>query len=334
MAENTSTVGFLKMSSQAFASVNMAVASLSIFINLFFVFCMVFPSQRSEHLKQPLNILLGLLIGSSIASHVCILIFVHSGDVLFTAESPKFLINHIVEETMLFIMRTSVTSHLWLNVFYYCQIVPAQRSFLIWLKDNIRVFVYFALIMDRLFFLSSFISSILYYSEIQIISNSTTYTNTSLMDTEQNATAAILRELSETCIIQYWLRFAYFFISLCVMLAASCATVLYLRRHMKRMEESSKSFSSPRLQKQMRVTITGIVQLILQMICISWIISDGPLRLKLPSHFDPDRHIYSTVISLYTLCSTLNLCVGQSIFRQRVINMWQNLVQFFCANSE
>uniref|UniRef100_A0A8B9RNY4 Taste receptor type 2 n=1 Tax=Astyanax mexicanus TaxID=7994 RepID=A0A8B9RNY4_ASTMX len=241
-------------------------------------------------------------------------------------------------ETMLFIMRTSVTSHLWLNVFYYCQIVPAQRSFLIWLKDNIRVFVYFALIMDRLFFLSSFITSILYYSEIQIISNSTTYTNTSLMDTEQNATAAILRELSETCIIQYWLRFAYFFISLCVMLAASCATVLYLRRHMKRMEESSKSFSSPRLQKQMRVTITGIsgvssprlqrqIKVIITSILIqatlNFLCSFGVLIDEILSEYtgvDSDGLILFTIISLYSFGTTINMGITQSLFRQGAVN--------------
>ncbi|XP_072542441.1 uncharacterized protein [Salminus brasiliensis] len=329
MAPNASGVDLFRMSSKAFALVNVFVAVFNILMNLFFIFCMVFPQQGPEHLKQPLKILLGLLIECSIAVHVCILIFVQNGDVIFAPESAEFLIYHIIEEVMLFTMRTSVTSHLWLSVFYYCQIVPAQRSFFIWLKENIREFVYSALIMDRLFFLSGFISSVLYFSEIHNFPENIAAANPNLPDTQQNATSAKYRRLFDLYVIQYWIRFPYFLLSLFVMLASNCATILYLRKHMKSMKDSSRSFSLPRLQTQMRVTITGIVQAILQIICSSWIISDGPLRLTLPSNFDPDRHIYSTVISLYTLCSTLNLCAGQSIFRQRAVNAWQKLVQYF-----
>lgn len=48
-------------------------------------------------------------------------------------------------------MRTSLTSSFWLNVFYYCQIVPAPQSFFVCLKRNIRFFICSALIADKIF---------------------------------------------------------------------------------------------------------------------------------------------------------------------------------------
>ncbi|XP_036430696.1 taste receptor type 2 member 10-like [Colossoma macropomum] len=329
MAQNDSGVDVIGMSFNVFAVVNVSASVSSILMNLFFVFCMILPHQESEQLKQPLSILLGSLVGCSIAVHACVLVFVHNGFISFASDSSQFMFYHLIQELMLFTMRTSVTSHIWLNVYYYCQIVPAQCSFFIWLKRNIRVFVYSALVTEKLFFLSGFISNILYYSEVLQCCYSTNDTNSSLTGTQHNATDTKLLVLSNIFNVQYWLRLAYFLLSLCVMSASSGVTVLYLWRHMMNMEESSSSFSSPRLHRHMRVTITGIIHAVLYIICSTWLICDGPLRIQLPSHFDPERNIYCTVISLYTFCSTLNLGAGQSIFRQRIVNAWQNLLQIF-----
>ncbi|XP_066542045.1 taste receptor, type 2, member 201, tandem duplicate 1 [Hoplias malabaricus] len=287
---------------------------------------MIIPPQESERLKQPLNVLLGSLVGGNIAVHTCVIVFVYNNLVSFASKSSWFLFYYVLLEVLLFTMRTSVTSHLWLNVFYYCQIVPPRCFFFIWLKKNIKVFVYSALVMDRVFFSSSFISNLFYYSELDRLCYSVAEANSSLTCTKQNAKDSRLLVLSEIFMINYWLRLAYYLIRLCMMSASSCATILYLRRHMKSMEEGSSSFSSPRLQKQMRVTITGVIQAIFYFICSTWVICDGPLRMKLPN-FDPERYIYCSVISLYTLCSTLILAIGQTIFRQRIVHFWQNLVE-------
>ncbi|XP_056283334.1 uncharacterized protein LOC130202084 [Pseudoliparis swirei] len=39
-------------------------------------------------------------------------------------------------------MYTSMTSSVWLNFFYCCQIVPAKRAFFIWMKKNVKSIIY------------------------------------------------------------------------------------------------------------------------------------------------------------------------------------------------
>ncbi|KAL7882332.1 hypothetical protein AOLI_G00091810 [Acnodon oligacanthus] len=59
---------------------------------------------------------------------------------------------------------------------------------------------------------------------------------------------------------------ALYLVSLCVMLASSCAVVLYLWRHMKNVEGSG--LVSPRLQRQRKMTITGVTaQALLHFLC-------------------------------------------------------------------
>uniref|UniRef100_A0AAR2L9I8 Taste receptor type 2 n=1 Tax=Pygocentrus nattereri TaxID=42514 RepID=A0AAR2L9I8_PYGNA len=197
----------------------------------------------------------------------------------------------VIIECICFAMRTSVTSILWLNVFYYCQIVPAQHPPFIWMKKNIRVFIYSALIMDKFFFMFEFslVSDVLY------------------ADT--------------------WIRLAYFLLCLFVMSASSCATVLYLQRHMKSMEESSRSFSSPRLQKQMRVTITGSIQALLYFLCSTWLLVRELLVFVFYLEIDLNGHLFCTVACLYSLGITINLSVGQTVFRQQVIHVLQICLQ-------
>uniref|UniRef100_A0AAR2LUY7 Taste receptor type 2 n=1 Tax=Pygocentrus nattereri TaxID=42514 RepID=A0AAR2LUY7_PYGNA len=230
-------------------------------------------------------------------------------------------------DLVLFSVRASVTCSLWLNVFYYSQIVPAQHSVSIWLKKNIRVFTYFALILDKTYNLFGFI--------INISDNAVFFTEcfkytagVNNTDATQNRTFATSILLSNMVLINFWIRLGLTLLNLCAMSAASCATTLYLWRHVKSMEKnSSSSLSSPHLRKQMRVTITGIIQALLYFICSTWMTLDALLRVKLPIFFDMDRHIFCTVISLYSFATTINVCVGQTTFRQRVIRLWEKFLQ-------
>ncbi|XP_036430610.1 taste receptor type 2 member 1-like [Colossoma macropomum] len=300
----------ISMSIEAFQSVSVPLSLVSMLMDIVFVFCMVFPQQGQPRMKQPLNLLVGSLVGCNTALHVCTLLFVVSDFIYSPSNVNSVIFYDVAAEVLLFTMRTSVTSSLWLTVFYYCQIVPAQRSFFIWLKKNIRLFIYAALVLDKFFFLFAFIVYIWHYIEI---------------DLSKPKTFA----LSYAVNINFWLRLVYFLLSLCVMLTSSCATVLYLRRHMKNMEESSRS--SPHLHSQMRVTITGIVQTLLYFLCSVWlIISDSAFELT-NSYFDADHYVLCTVISLYSFGTNINLGVGQSIFRERIVLVCQKVCEIVHA---
>ncbi|KAL6484121.1 hypothetical protein MHYP_G00061660 [Metynnis hypsauchen] len=113
---------------------------------------------------------------------------------------------------------------------------------------------------------------------------------------------------SEIILVGFWIRLGVFLLSLCVMLASSCAVVLYLWRHMKNVEDSG--LVSPRLQRQIKMTITGItVQALLHLLC-----SDGVIIFQIILQYtdmdvDWNGNILCTIISLYSFGTTVNMMI-------------------------
>ncbi|XP_036820925.1 uncharacterized protein LOC118944680 [Oncorhynchus mykiss] len=231
----------------------------------------------------------------------------------FRAEDPQiltgFLFHHLSTQSNS-LMSTSV----WLNFFYYTQIVPAQRALFIWVKRNIKIIIYWGLFVDRVLFMFD-LASVIYYVTITEGNDNITYTSTN--DTVSGSTDG----LYYTDLVCFYSKMIYMFFCLCVMVGSSWVTVCYLHRHMKRMKESGSPFSSPRLHSQMRVTITGILQGILYFLCALWIFLNI-FSDNYPSSIKFDYNTYYTVISLYMFSTTVNLGIGQSVFRQRAADIW------------
>lgn len=313
------------MRAATFASVNLPVCTLGVSVNLFLAFSMLFPQQGTERLKRPLNVLLGSLVVYNISLQVCVFLYALTEIRVFKVCDICYA---VLVECIYFNMRTSMSSHLWLNVFYYCQIVPAQRSLFIWLKKNIRVFMYSALITDKVCLLFGFsvgmsfgainIELDEYFAEADINS---TYSQWNAIHEKMDTVMYVLH-------VDLWMRLVYFLLSLSVMLASSCSTVLYLRTHMKNMEKSSSgAFSSPRLQRQIRVTITGIIQIVLYSLCSAFMIVREILVSLAHLELDSNGYLFCTTICLYCLGTTINLVVGQTIFRQRASHILQTCLE-------
>ncbi|XP_053089831.1 uncharacterized protein LOC128318306 [Pangasianodon hypophthalmus] len=286
---------------------------IGLLMNIFLVFCMFFPQQRTRRLKQPLNVLLGTLVGCSITLQLCNL------TCAIMSFSSGFMSYFIIIQLAYFTMRSSVTSSFWLNVFYYCQIVPANHSVFICLKRNNRFFIYSALIADKIFFLIGFSAGITcsaVHAELFCENDhNTTYTQ---FNETQNAKMDTLQVVFA---IDSWIRCGYLLLCLFVMLTSNCVTILYLQKHMKSMEGSN--FSSARVKRQMRVKITGIIQTLLSFFCLVWMIVDD----LLPQYINLYAYIYGTVGCFYSLGTTINLCVGQTIFRSCVVKVYQQCLQ-------
>lgn len=304
----------------AFDAVTIFMSIVNFFINIFLLFSVFFKQQRLRRLKQPLNVLLGTLLGCNITFQLCNCIC--SITDFFPLGFTDYV---IIIEIALFTVRTSVTSSMWLNVFYFCQIVPAKRSFFIFLKKNIRGFIYSALIADKIFFLFELFSAIA-CSVIYVVPHennlNTTYTQ---FDDIHNAKLNALLVIST---VVMWLHCVYLSLCICIMLSSNCATILYLQKNLKCMK-GSRSSLSPRLQRQMRVTITGIVQTFLSFLCLVWMIVEDALIYYLYSN----GYIYGTVISIYSLGTTINLCIGQTVFRQRVVEIYHKCRQTLAFES-
>uniref|UniRef100_A0AAY5EFD0 Taste receptor type 2 n=1 Tax=Electrophorus electricus TaxID=8005 RepID=A0AAY5EFD0_ELEEL len=269
MVLNDSEVFSIAMSTFVFGAVNMSLSTVSIPLNLFDVFCLII-TQGSEWLKPPLNILLGSLIGSNIVLHVFTFVLALCE---FISISLSEMFTGVAEVTMMYIMEISITSSIWLNVFYYCQVAPAQHPVFIWLKKNIRVFIYSALIMDRLLFLFGFMANLAYIIKER-------QKDVRVMDAMQNRTS--MDFLLNTLTSDFPLRLAYISLSLCVMSASICAIVLHLWKHMQNMKEGSSSFSSPQLLSQLRSSLTGIIQAFLYLPCSAFMIAYKIITLEFP----------------------------------------------------
>uniref|UniRef100_A0AAR2IM81 Taste receptor type 2 n=1 Tax=Pygocentrus nattereri TaxID=42514 RepID=A0AAR2IM81_PYGNA len=248
-----------EMSGEAFGSVNVPVSVFSLILNIIFVFCLLFPHRGTKRLKQPLNILLGSLVGSNIAAHICILVMVVY-NFLSPTSIKSLIIWWLVPVIAVYTMMISVNSSHWLNVFYCFQILPVQRPSFIWLKRNIRIFMYSALVFSVVVCL---LGMSVNTAGIFILYENTTENQTDWRGLD-NAWSAV-----------FWMTLGLFCLSLCVMLVSSCATLVFLWRHMKNMEKSSSPVSSPHRQRQIRVTIISIaVQAVLHIICSALVVLD------------------------------------------------------------
>uniref|UniRef100_A0A3B4C720 Taste receptor type 2 n=1 Tax=Pygocentrus nattereri TaxID=42514 RepID=A0A3B4C720_PYGNA len=252
-----------------------------------------------KRLKQPLKILLGILVGSNIAAHVCISLTV------FLSTFVKDFVFYIVVYTMM----ASITSSHLLNVFYCCQIISVQHPFFIWLKRNIKTVIYFALIVNTV---------------LCLFGLSATLTAMSILNNYENTTVTKIDwlGLSDTTQGVLWMGLSFFSFSLSVMLISSCLSVVYLWRHLRNMQESSSSFTSPHRQRPIKSTIRGIIlQALLHVICSFAVIINENLIKVLHWNFDCNSNITCMIVSflfhyfiLYFITLFLLMCFAYLCF--------------------
>ncbi|XP_052420670.1 uncharacterized protein LOC127964492 [Carassius gibelio] len=306
----------VNMSMVAFAIVNVPVSIATILLNIFFAYCMIFSQKGpANSIKPLLNVLLCSLIGCSLVLNILNLLLVYSN--FFDLGS---WIHIFLEAGLLFAMWTGFTASLALNVCFYFQIVPVRRPFLIRIKKHIRLFVYLALFVDRLFFLSEFlVRVILELSAMNL--NSTIHVN--ITSETPDLGIYILTH------IDFWMRCCYFLLCLGIMLASSGATVVYLWNHIKRMEKNGCSFSALRKKQQMKVAILGIIHGVLFFLASGWLMTE-----ELLSYFagfvDQQGHLICTVMAVYSLGSAILLGVSQANFFKMAKNIGRKLQTLIC----
>uniref|UniRef100_A0AAQ5X4V6 Taste receptor type 2 n=1 Tax=Amphiprion ocellaris TaxID=80972 RepID=A0AAQ5X4V6_AMPOC len=215
----------------------------------------------------------------------------------------------------------SMTCYAWLNFYYYIQIVPAQRSLWIWMKKNIRSVIYVALAVDTILLLFNGTVDIV---EALLLSPFDLY----LTFNNDTWSGHFNDELHVTSLVSFFILRLYIIFCLCVMIVSSFSTVCYLHRHMKSMAQSSSKFTSPRIQSQRRVTITGILQGVFYLVYDSFYLIDSFTWL-FSSHFYFSAWITFTATSLYISGTTVNLGIGQAIFRQRAVDVWKAIKALF-----
>ncbi|XP_072542445.1 uncharacterized protein [Salminus brasiliensis] len=326
MGYNSSSYKYIivSMKAETFVSVNVPLSAVGIFINMFFIFCMVFPPQGAEKVKKLPQVLLALLVGCNSVIHWCCLFIVFYEFFLCEVVLDWYtllVMSDLILNVMMYTMMTSVCSCHWKNMFYFCQIVPPQHSFFIWFKRNIGAVIYSALILNAVFYVFGMAVDVAY-----AVARLKYYNAYNVSSETENVLLNSVLVNRRIRLVDYWTRLVFFSLSLCVMSTSSFATVLYLWRHMKNVEESG--VSSPRLQRQIKVIITSItVQALLHFLCSDGIVMDEILAIYAKMSFDSNGYILYTFISLYSFGTTINMGVSQSLFRQGAVHIWQKLCQ-------
>ncbi|XP_073710894.1 uncharacterized protein [Misgurnus anguillicaudatus] len=279
--------------------------------------------ERPESLqKPPLNVLLGSLIGCNLIINIVNLFFMADA-----VPMPEW-IYIILRVAAFYAVRASFADCLGLNVFYYFQIVPARRPFLIWVKMHIKLLMYLMLFFANIYtlfgllwkvLLSQCNSSVVYYNLSTSWNNTTDYQegyyHESTSTHYQNC-----HEERYALITEITLMFVYSLVGFVIMVASNTSTVLYLWRHVRRMEDSS-SFSALYYQKQKRVTILSIIQTVLFFIYSLFLIVYEACIIGMNLLRDNPHCIVFSVVAFYSLGTTIILGIAQTKFRVRAVEI-------------
>lgn len=291
---------------------NFPLVVLNVIANLLFIFCLVHPIQ-GEPLKQPLKLLIWTIICSTLSFQVSLLLLLS-----FLQFFNTFELTLTVYGMFILSLSTSMTASVWLNVFYYLQIVPSKTAVFLWVKRNLKPVIYCVWVVEKLLISLTVICIVVYHIsfrnlvlDIQFL-NITIAANLLLIKVPSSVSTLA----TATMVINE----IYFITCLCIMSVSSWSTAIYLSRHVRQM--SSKGLSCSHIQSQVRVTITGILQEALFVFLSVWTllqyilcdINEGPLpHLSLAN---------TTIINLYMIGTSGNLGMGQTVFRHRALDLW------------
>ncbi|KAM3608434.1 uncharacterized protein V6R79_025186 [Siganus canaliculatus] len=295
--------------------IHLPITILNAMANAFFIFCIICP-LHGERIKQPLKFLLLSFI-------CCSLVFLTSSVAIFFTPSPNPESNFSLVVFVLFAysLTTSMDSSVWLNFFYFTQIVPARRSIFTWIKKNVKAIIYTMWLFERMFSVFDACAFIFHIFTTRPVYNSNhNFTMHNATINLQRPSCKILINI-QTCLVL--LVEIHFFFCLCVMITSSVSTAVYLCRHMCRMVENGQSFSCPRLRSQVRVTITGILQgALYAMYTVCTVYRSIPTVIM-------DPCIHFSIMNLYMAGTAWNLGSGQAVFRQRAADLWFRTAQWF-----
>ncbi|KAJ8012926.1 hypothetical protein DPEC_G00047960 [Dallia pectoralis] len=101
--------------------VNGPLAIMNIVMNLFFAFCLSCPARHMKEIQQPLKMLLGSLIFATTVFLLALFV-----DEILSELQSKYA--DYFDEVVSFTASTSLSTTVWLNFFYYTQIVPAHEA--------------------------------------------------------------------------------------------------------------------------------------------------------------------------------------------------------------
>lgn len=272
--------------------------------NIFFVFCLM--TRKTQQVKQPLMTVLGSMVSFAILYELSVVLMA----CMFEVKSE--VVQYIFSTIGIFLMRMNMTTYGWLMVYYPIMIVPSQRAFFLWVRKNIKTVIYGGMLLDSLIFLSNALFEITYIIHFSKLYNGAEF-------------AYYVITIMFLSIVN-----VYMFLRLFGMMI-SCFTIAhYLNKQMKSLAASGRSLSNPRLHSQIRVTVTGIIQGVLCFLYALWTLL-YVMSFFISIYICIDGYFNFAVNNLYFFGTTVNLGVGQTLFRERAVHVWKAVKKRICT---
>ena len=297
-----------------FLLVNGPLVLFNLTANIFYASCLIFPKD-GQKLKQPLKILLEILTWCSIIYCVS---WASAFGVLQRQDGQDEW-SSVAWLILLFYVHQSMAPSVWLNFYYYIQIVPSQRALLTWVKRNIRSVIYTVLLLDVVLFLFCAATYALneIYRELTVVNSTRTEGHSDKLYFISEVNFYVVKLHSLGCLF--------------IMMFSSFSTAHYLHRHIRSVAKGGSSISSGRIRRQVGVTISGIFQGLLYFLYGTYYFFDSFFG-QFSNHVIISGQISFTVTSLYITGTTVNLGIGQTMFRQRAADVWKALKAACGAN--
>ncbi|KAK3543220.1 hypothetical protein QTP70_013691 [Hemibagrus guttatus] len=302
----------IEMKNLPFAIVCSPFCICSTILNIFFIFCLCKPAVGAS-LRQPMHVLLAAVLGNSTVQQLLTMISV----VLSFFSLPDWL---LVVNVAIILQAycSSFSINAWISIFYYMKIVPQHWKVFLWIKKNIKGAVFAGFLFDQTLLMSAL--------SIGAASYLTPSPGAALNVTMFEGKTVVNRALYK---LSTRMVLVYLICPACTLLVSWGRTFFYLRRHIKRMEQTTGSCSHPQQKNHMRVTVMGIVQTALFLPTSLYAMIMTLLFTTLYETLDSNKHITITIMSMLNLANVSCLGFSQSVFRLRVITLMKRLKKAF-----
>lgn len=193
-----------------------------------------------------------------------------------------------------------------MSVYFYFTVVPSQRSLLIWIKRNLRLFVYMFFLLDEII--------ITIYASLALSTMNQDYG-------ADNCTRVNLHKVGFTAGRGVLLMFSkmHFLSCMAVMGVCNFSMAHYLLGHIKSI--TREGFTNSGIRSQLQIVISEFLQGLFFLISGFLYFMDSLKSLYSDLVFGPLLSL--TFILLYMTGTTASLAICQAIFRQRVVDVWK-----------
>lgn len=291
-----------------FRLITFPLCGINLFSNIFYGYCLI--SNRHK-LRQPLKVLVTFLVWCTIAYVVHLF-----GAYPLLAEITDRR-HHLIGVITMFIAHSSMMTTVSMSFYYYVKIVPSQRGLLIWIKRNIKSFIYWTFLLHEL--IIAFSSSLNILSTVLeswvASANNCTYNQLHVAGLKATSTAVF--------------TFVKVHLLWCMAIGGVCnlSMAYYLFKHIR--SRTLEGFAATGSQGQKQVAVSEFVQTVLFFICIMLYFA---LTFDYANQFIFGPLLYLTVLLLYMTGTTASLAIGQAIFRRGAVDVWKALTALCCAS--